>query len=38
MLVCFQKQLYDLQIGYKPGRDLFDADALSGATYKYKAR
>lgn len=38
VFVCFQKKLYDLQIGYKPGRDLFDPDALSGATYKYKAR
>lgn len=38
MLVCFQRQLYDLQIGYKPGKDVFDLDALSGPADKYKAR
>lgn len=38
MLICFQMQLYDLQIGYKPGKDLFDPDALSGASDKYKER
>lgn len=29
-------QLYILQAGYKPGKDLYDLDAFSGATNKYK--